>query len=341
MTEITFMAPDGSRIGGAVQITGEDYWPVSWDDPTDPNAFDDYATDGPSGAEWETVRIGDDVLFIDESGHEWLGRHLIPTDLPRYDDETHGFSPEYCQLASAETAVALELRAATAVLDILSPGSAKHDAATALQSLIKAELRELNRQCARRRHHDMAIFGSSVPVTSIPGDQVEEMAEPLPLGTMQLYRALHDAFADVADAPLDGRLVIEGDALKALYGMVVAISRADPAGEPMSGLTLVDIRPRPAVFTERDDDAARFWNDIDWTHGDQTQANKSGWCVWTDSAGALAVQVSDIPQPGVCFADDDEALAHVTEAAEGDHGYGDDYTALCKRAIAAAGIVVE
>jgi hypothetical protein len=78
--EIEFVAPDGTGISGAVQEAGEDKWPVVWLPSADGSAdFDDYIEyGGPSGTDWETVHAMGEVVYLDDNGSEWLGRHLIP-----------------------------------------------------------------------------------------------------------------------------------------------------------------------------------------------------------------------------------------------------------------------
>jgi hypothetical protein len=77
MKEITFTAPTGTAIAGAVQTGGEGYWPVEWNEHDGRAMILDYIQPGPDSPDWETVSLDDEAVFVDDLDRPWLARHLI------------------------------------------------------------------------------------------------------------------------------------------------------------------------------------------------------------------------------------------------------------------------
>lgn len=324
MTNIEFIAPDGSGIAGIVQrVTETPAWAVTFLNPdaaySKPGDID-YAGSGPESADWESLDVGDMPVFEDTDGTRWLPHHLVRLDQAPNDPETYCFSAEYCGLAAWETQLALihaDVQASYNTLRKSGSGASSHLGVTL--SVLGSELSALRYEAATMRAKELAV-GANEPVA-------ETMAEPLPLATMQLYRALaHSVLAltDTMELPKD------------ITDLIMLIEDADPSGEP--GWTL-------AMFA-RDTDkmplADRIWPSVEWSDPDQDAANAHGWeLVLDESTGCLEIDIPNILSAGANFDSARDAFLHVEECAKGDHGYGDDYTALCKRAIQHNGVLIE
>jgi predicted dehydrogenase len=145
--EIWFIAPNGVRISGAVQDGGRDDWPVIWDDGNSASSFEDYIDSaGPDGAGWETVSVeGEhgDILYGDDTGKEWLGRHLI----------REGAEP------LSEEAIALARRDLGAAL-------AAEAMAKALEAIRSSAPPDFEPKCKKSPYHEMILSAETLALAT-------------------------------------------------------------------------------------------------------------------------------------------------------------------------------